>query len=216
MPTTPPSITAAGSIPDPSDRGTYNARAYAFMTWMKNAVTQFSDVATNVFNNATEAFNSATTASAASTAAVTAAAATQWVSGTTYVLGVCVWSTISGQTYRRIIAGAGTTDPSADSTNWAQISGAGQALVQVSTTTVNAAAGQHLALNNVAITTVTLPATPGNGDTVWVTPCNGLTTNVIARNGKLIMGLAEDLTLDLPNMTTCLRYINSTVGWRLI
>jgi hypothetical protein len=48
-------------------------------------------------------------------------AATLWVSGTTYALGVCVYSPINSQTYRRIVAGAGTTDPSLDSTNWTQI-----------------------------------------------------------------------------------------------
>jgi microcystin-dependent protein len=43
---------------------------------------------------------------------------TKWISGTTYALGDPVWSPANGQTYRRLIAGAGTTDPSADATNW--------------------------------------------------------------------------------------------------
>ncbi|HLP97498.1 MAG TPA: hypothetical protein VK149_03535 [Sideroxyarcus sp.] len=41
-----------------------------------------------------------------------------WVSGTTYALDKLVISPITGRTYKRIIAGAGTTDPSADGTNW--------------------------------------------------------------------------------------------------
>lgn len=48
-------------------------------------------------------------------------AETKWISGTTYALGDVVWSPIDYQTYRRIVAGAGTTDPSADGTNWLNI-----------------------------------------------------------------------------------------------
>ena len=41
-----------------------------------------------------------------------------WVSGTNYPLYASVISPINGQTYRRILAGSGTIDPSRDSTNW--------------------------------------------------------------------------------------------------
>jgi len=43
----------------------------------------------------------------------------KWASGTTYALDALVWSPVSRLTYIRIVAGAGTTDPSADGTNWA-------------------------------------------------------------------------------------------------
>jgi hypothetical protein len=82
-------------------------------------------IATNLYNNAVDAFNNATAAAAsaiiaaaASTAAINAAGAVQWVSATTYTLGFVVWSPINFQTYRRAVAGAGTTDPSADPVNW--------------------------------------------------------------------------------------------------
>jgi hypothetical protein len=84
----------------------------------------------------------------------------------------------------------------------------------VSATTQTAVAGAHYILTNVAATTVTLPASPVSGDTVWVTPTNGLTTNVIARNGQTIMGLAEDMTVDNANATVELRFVNS--DWRLV
>jgi hypothetical protein len=51
------------------------------------------------------------------------AGASMWVSGTTYALGNVVWSPSNYQTYRRIIAGAGTTDPASDATNWVLVSG---------------------------------------------------------------------------------------------
>lgn len=64
---------------------------------------------------------------AAASAAGSAAAADvyAWVSGTTYAIGVCVFSPIDFQTYRRTTSGAGTTDPSADIVNWVAITGAG-------------------------------------------------------------------------------------------
>jgi len=85
----------------------------------------------------------------------------------------------------------------------------------VSGTTQTAVAGNHYVLTNVAATTVTLPASPNSGDTVWVTWTNSLATNVIARNGSTIMGDASDLTLDtVTNGTVQLRYVNSS--WRLV
>lgn len=44
-----------------------------------------------------------------------------WVSGTTYVAGDRRYSPLNFATYRRKTNGAGTTDPSADTTNWAPL-----------------------------------------------------------------------------------------------
>jgi hypothetical protein len=41
-----------------------------------------------------------------------------WVSGTTYAQGKTVRSPANHQLYVRIVAGAGTTDPASDTTNW--------------------------------------------------------------------------------------------------
>lgn len=85
----------------------------------------------------------------------------------------------------------------------------------VTGTTQAAVSGSHYILTNVAATTVTLPATPASGDTVWVTWTNSLATNVIARNGQTIMGVAEDMTLDAStNGTVQLRFVSSS--WRLV
>lgn len=85
----------------------------------------------------------------------------------------------------------------------------------VSSTTQTAVAGSHYILTNVAATTVTLPAGPASGDTVWVTWANTLATNVIARGGQTIMGDASDMTLDAStNGTVQLRFVNSS--WRIL
>lgn len=54
-------------------------------------------------------------------AALAAVNCPAWVSGTTYTVGQCVYSPITHYSYRRKIAGAGTTDPSADATNWQKL-----------------------------------------------------------------------------------------------
>lgn len=50
--------------------------------------------------------------------ALGASGASLWVSGTTYALGNPVISPMNVQLYRRLIPGAGTTDPSLDPVNW--------------------------------------------------------------------------------------------------
>lgn len=47
--------------------------------------------------------------------------AIKWISGTSYADGFVVWSPSNFMTYRRKGAGGGTTDPSADSTNWQEL-----------------------------------------------------------------------------------------------
>jgi hypothetical protein len=73
---------------------------------------------------ASDAAQSAIDADAAATAAENFSSAIEWVSGTTYALGDVVWSPINYLPYRRIIAGAGATDPSADAVNWLSLAGA--------------------------------------------------------------------------------------------
>lgn len=86
----------------------------------------------------------------------------------------------------------------------------------VSTTSQAANTDYHYVLANTSSTTVTLPSTPASGDLVWVTVANGRTDNVIARNGKNIQGLAEDLILDSISASVMLRYVDSTVMWRIV
>ena len=77
--------------------------------------------------SAASAASSVTAAQAAAAGAAAAANVTKWVSGTTYTEGAVVWSPINFLSYRRRTTGGGTTDPSADSTNWAQAAGTGDA-----------------------------------------------------------------------------------------
>ena len=108
MPTSPPALTPAPASPDRSDSATFSARAIALDDWTKNFLVPELQVAINsAYNNAVEAGVSATTAGAI-----------LWVSGTTYAIGNVRTSPLTALPYRRKTAGAGTTDPSLDGTNW--------------------------------------------------------------------------------------------------
>lgn len=136
-------ITPLPTPPSREDPTNFATRADAFMAALPDFATETNAVAVEVDADRVAAAASASSAATqvtlataqvalasaqrvlaetAASAASATANVTQWVSGTTYALGANVWSPINAQTYRRIIAGAGTTDPSADSTNWTKIS----------------------------------------------------------------------------------------------
>lgn len=134
--TTPPSMTPAPSpAPQRNDRATFSGRVDAFVTWLAAAISEFSALATNVYNNAVDAYNSATSAAtqagnaltqannaaASATSAAATANAAAWNAGTAYALNVCAISQVDFRTYRRKVAGTTATDPANDSTNWTPV-----------------------------------------------------------------------------------------------
>lgn len=64
--------------------------------------------------------------------------------------------------------------------------------------------------------TLTLPASPSDGNSVKISNRSGVATCVIARNGENIMGAASDLTIDKLNSGFELIYAGSAQGWVLI
>jgi hypothetical protein len=136
------------------------------------------------------ATNQAVIASNAATAAsnsALAAGASVWVSGVTYSIGDAKYSPINFQTYRRKTAGAGTTDPSLDSTNWAditalpdQVTNTGKFLQTNGTSASWAFAG--ISQVTTATTATTLTSTP---TLLQITPAS------------------YGVTVTLPDATTC-------------
>ena len=61
--------------------------------------------------------------------------------------------------------------------------------------------------------TITLPLTPGVGNEVVVINGGEFTATVVARNGSNIMGLAEDITLDVNYAAVTFLYVDATRGW---
>ena len=224
----PPSVAALPTPPSTASPSTFDSRADAFLTALPTFQTEMDALADNVFANATDAATSATTAStqsgiattqasnalASATAAAASAGASLWVSGTTYSIGDVRYSPATQRVYRRLTAGAGTTDPSADGTNWKAVD-TEPVVVVVAGTSQTAVAYSHYILTNAAATTVTLPAGPASGDTVWVTWKNNRADNVVARNGQTIGGDPSNLTLDgRVRGTVALRFVDSS--WEVI
>lgn len=98
-----------------------------------NGAAQVSLAAAQVALATTQATNAANSAISAATSALTAGAIA-WVSGTTYSTGNVRYSPIDFQAYRRKTDGAGTTDPSLDSANWAKALLSGVSAVTTATT----------------------------------------------------------------------------------
>ena len=118
-------ITPLPTPPSRDDPTNFATRADAFLGALPDFATEANALAVSVNADAVSADADATAAAASAAAATAAANVTKWVSGTTYTEGAVVWSPTNYLTYRRKSTGGGTTDPSSDSTNWAQAAGTG-------------------------------------------------------------------------------------------
>lgn len=119
------SITALPVPPTRSDPVNFSARADDFLSALPTFVTEANQLQADVNAKQVTASNAATNAAASAAAANASSTASVWVSGTTYAVGNVRYSPITYLSYRRKTAGAGTTDPSADPTNWELINGTG-------------------------------------------------------------------------------------------
>ncbi len=240
----PTSLIMLPTPPNQGDILNFASRADTFILALQPLQTEFNAQNIIVYNNAVYAYDqgvlattqvglataqvalataqvalATTQAEYANTSALAAAAsagASIWVSGSNYTtIGTAVWSPNNRIVYRLIATISGSTNaPESDPTHWAPLGTLGLQAVIVSGTSVTAVTGTHYILTNAATTTVTLPASPNNMDIVWVTVTNSLLSNIIARNGQTIMGIAEDMLIDNQNATVELRFVNSS--WRLV
>ena len=129
-----PNITPLPPSPQRTDPATFAARADASLTAQETVFTPELNAFASAVNvtqgemtvlsaTATEQAQIATTQATAAASSALSAGATVWVSGTTYTAGVSKYSPLDGQVYRRMIIGAGTTDPSLDAVNWRVVNG---------------------------------------------------------------------------------------------
>jgi hypothetical protein len=115
-------VTTISDLPTTPSRAdsptTFNARMIAWVAALASRTTQAN-------TQSAEMDASATSAATAVQDALDGATPVIWVTGTSYTIGQKRYSPIDLKTYRRKTNGAGSTDPSADSTNWAVCVGTG-------------------------------------------------------------------------------------------
>lgn len=148
------------------------------------------------------------TAATMRVATAPAGTATDAPASTAFVASAALSSALPGQT-----GNAGKfvkTDGSNASWDWPYLT-----RVAVTGMSQTAVAGVMYCLQNTGVTTVTLPASPVDGDVVGIRADNLRQDNVILRNGNLLMGLAEDMTVDNPYFPLVLQF-RTTYGWRLV
>lgn len=223
-------ITALPTPPTRDDAASFRSRADSFLAALPTFATECNATAAAVSASESAAASSASAAGLSQSAAAASAAqasnsaaaaqsyagAAAWVSGTSYAVGQVVWSPVSYLLYRRVIAGAGATDPSADATNWALASSGAPQLIETAAASIIAQANGHYVLTGSSAQEVVLPASPPPGALIWVTVANDRVDNVVRRNGALINKQAEDLVLDDELASVAIRSINSTLGWRTL
>lgn len=232
-------ITPLPSPPAPTDdRASFALKAFAHVAALEDFTTEANALAANVTaleieaeTHADDANASRIAAEAAAVQSAFAAGVSKWVSGTTYAQGVQTYSPLNFVTYRRKVAGAGTVDPSADTTNWepiwasrnlardlgrAQIIDAldGVALLsggvyEVDTT----AAALTLPLPTIANTVRGDRIELINTDMKWAKPY--LATITRPETEIYIQGAPQSLVLDLPMTGIALvcRYRDATQAW---
>lgn len=202
-----------------ADRGdSFLAALPVFATELNTLQTEVNATSSTVTTQAAAAALSAAAAASNAAAVVGSLGATIWISGTSYAIGDVRYSPINQVSYRRKTTGAGTLDPSTDSTNWSIISTRPQWTIRTSNTT--AVISDSLACDTTAGPfTVTMPLNPVINDTVmFMDYGSSFSPNalIISRNGKNIMGLAEDMLVDTKNAAFTLLYIDALKGWRII
>lgn len=171
-------ITPLPTPPSRENAETFSADADAFLDALPTFATQANILAADVNAKQAAAAINANVADAASLAAQQTAGVTAWVSGTTYAIGVTRYDTTNYLTYRRKTAGAGTTRPGLDSTNWQLLTGLGD---------VNTADNQTIAGTKTFSSTIqgNISGTAQNVTGIVAVANGGTGANTLAAGGYL-------------------------------
>lgn len=210
-------ITALPTPPSRQDPLNFATRSDAFLGQLPQFGTECNAVASEVNTYASNASTSATNAGASATAAATAATAAQsaanykgeW-SSLVGVLNTPATVSYQGRFYvlTTNLSDVTTHTPGVSSV-WV-ITNATEKLLSISTNTTVGVFGYYRVT---AAINVTLPAAPADGQ--WVDFLNETGTNnfIILRNGKTIMGLAQDLTVNVNHKSFRMVYFSSSNDW---
>jgi len=169
-------ITPLPTPPTRQDPSNFSQRADDFMGALPAFATETNATAVAADADAASALQSKIDAAASAAGANASANVTKWVSGTTYQNGDVVWSPANTFSYRRkTSAGGGTTDPSADGTNYTLVSGAGNVQTDLVQT-----------LSNKALDITCTLAKLSSGTSTWNTA--GVIDNVVGQLAWKVFG----------------------------
>lgn len=117
--------------------------------------------------------------------------------------------------FKSLVAGSNVTlTPDANTITIAS-TGGGSSFTTTTTATSKTLVNFERCFVTAATQTITLPATPSAGWEVAI-GVNAFTDTVIARNGSNIMSLAENMTINSPNIVVSLVYVDASQGWRIL
>ena len=216
-----------GTVPARSgqSQSAFNTNMNAMFVYIASISSDIDDVtaeinstAADVNTAASNADQDASTATAAASAALGNANVTTYSGSATYSLYDAVIGS-DGGTYRCMTNGTTGDNPVGSITgNWLRLTFAEPA-VNIKTGNFTAATDiTYLVDTSGGAITATLPESPAAGQRLHFGDYAGTwkTYNLIlSRNGNNIMGLAEDINLNI-NAFVAFVYVDSTVGWRLI
>jgi len=174
---------------------------------------------TTALTTANAAFVSASSLSAYQTLAGMSAYLTTAAASSTYLTQSTATSTYLTQS---TATSTYLTQSTATSTYLTQSAAASAALNYLSiythttTATSKTLANRERCTVTAAGQTITLPSTPSAGWEVTVLIAGTFLDTIVDRNGTNIMSLAENMTIDKPDVSVTFYYVDATRGWRTI
>ncbi len=211
-------------VPNTADPVNFDPRADALVGALPTFQSEVSTLGAVTYGNALEAAAAATAASQSELAAAQSAAAAatssgapKWVSGQAYSDGYAVYDPSDGVIYRRVGAGSGTVNPSADPANWRAIGIRTLPKVNVDTATHTAQPNTQVVLRYAGAVTVTLPPTPAEADAVEIVVANGRDDNIVNFNGQPHQDRtwASDPTMNINARYATPKFQNINSTWRV-
>jgi len=127
---------------------------------------------------------------------------------------------VDGKWYKALVNNT-NKEPSVSSSQWS-IYDTSSVIINWKTVSSNTPAVKNDGLfidTSASIITITLPASPSIGDIIFIEDAKGTfaaNNIIIARNGELVMGLAEDMTVNIDYISFALVYSGATNGWRIL
>jgi len=204
--------TFLGALPD------FGTEINTVSTFVNDKVIEAESLKDQASDSADNSAESASQSASSAVLSAASASATVYDPAATYNFPDAVVCT-NGGTYRCMGTDISGIDPvTASSADWLPLMVT--PVVAVHTADFSPALYIHNFVDTTtASITATLPASPHPGDLVMLIDLAGTfgaQNLTVARNGQNIMGLAEDMVVDVDWAKISMIFLNSTYGWRLI